>query len=54
MSRFTVPTLRPRNPYASAARRRMAGAHCRSGAALRQRGKQALRRELQRERSPNR
>ena len=53
MSLITVPTLRPRNPYVAASHRRQAGAHRRSGAALRQQARQALRRELARERSPN-
>jgi hypothetical protein len=53
MSMFTVRTQRPRNPYVAASHGRKAGAHRRCGAALRQQGKQALRRELQRERSPN-
>lgn len=48
-----LPSLKPRNPLVGAARRRLAGAHRRSDGGQRQRGHQALRRELRHEHPPS-
>jgi hypothetical protein len=45
--KMTLPTFKPRNPLALAARQRVAGAHQRSASALRQQARRALHRELQ-------
>ena len=46
MSRITVPTARPRNPFVAAARFRQAGQHGANEGAERRKGRQALKREL--------
>lgn len=46
--KFTVKTLKPRNPLVPAALRRHAGAHGPSTSALRQQARRALRGELDR------
>ena len=46
MSRITVPTARPRNPFVAAARFRQAGQHGNGQGAERREGRQALKREL--------
>ena len=46
MSRITVPTARPRNPFVAAARFRQAGQHGGGQGAERREGRQALKREL--------
>jgi hypothetical protein len=46
--KFTLKNLKPRNPLAQACRQRQAGAHRRSGGALRQQAAQALRRDVDR------
>ncbi|EGJ09005.1 MULTISPECIES: hypothetical protein [Rubrivivax] len=43
----SLPTLKPRHPFALAACRRRAGAHRAEAGARRQRERHALRRELQ-------
>ena len=48
--KITLPARKPRNPLATAARQRLAGAHRRSTGAERQHARQTLRRELQHER----
>lgn len=42
----TMPTLKPRNPLALAARLRHAGSHLRSASGLRHQARRALQREL--------
>lgn len=49
---ITLTAPKPRNPLVVAGLRRHAGAHRRTTSAERQRARQALRRELQRERPP--
>lgn len=46
MSKITVPTARPRNPFVAAARFRQAGQHGANEGAERREGRQALKREL--------
>ena len=46
MSKFIVPTSKPRNPLVAAARFRQAGQHGNAAAAARSEGRQALKREL--------
>jgi hypothetical protein len=46
MSKITVPTARPRNPFVAAARFRQAGQHGADEGAARREGRQALKREL--------
>ena len=46
MTKITVPTARPRNPFVAAARFRHAGAHGADHAADRREGRLALKREL--------
>jgi hypothetical protein len=46
MSKITVPTARPRNPFVAAARFRQAGAHGTDHAGERHEGRLALKREL--------
>lgn len=46
--KLTLKTRKPRNPFAAAARSRMAGAHRRSASAIRQRAQRELRAELTR------
>ena len=46
MTKFIVPSSRPRNPLVAAARFRQAGQHGRDEGAARREGRQALKREL--------
>jgi hypothetical protein len=46
MTRFIVPTLKPRNPLVALSHQRRAGAHRRGSSGLRQRAERGLRREL--------
>ena len=46
MSKITVPTARPRNPFVAAARFRQAGQHGGTDGADRREGRQALKHEL--------
>jgi hypothetical protein len=50
--KITLTARTPRNPFAAAARRRLAGAHRRTASGQRQQARQLLRRELQHERQP--
>lgn len=43
---ITLPSARPRNPFACAARQRLAGAHRPGTGALRQRARRELKRDL--------
>ncbi len=51
--KFTVPTIKPRNPLVAAALRRNAGSHRPSNASQRQRAGMALKRELRHEHPPH-
>jgi len=46
MTKFIVPSSRPRNPLVAAARFRQAGQHGNDEGAARREGRQALKREL--------
>lgn len=53
-TRLSLPTRKPRNPFAVAARRRTAGRHGMAGGALRRQLQRDLRRELDRLEPPHR
>ncbi|MFP5396888.1 MAG: hypothetical protein ACLGIT_01065 [Gammaproteobacteria bacterium] len=51
---LALPTRKPRNPFASAARRRAAGRHGMAGGAVRRQLRRDLQRELDRLKPPHR